>query len=84
MIAKAGETRGSTTALFEGVTHILVMFHHYFSRKHTLNKDKVAYKLRNIFDQLTLTMPSVRTSQTYKGAVMSGMGCQSDEAVRVE
>ena len=51
--------------------------------KQTLNKDEGAYKLHNIYDQLILTTPTKATSPTYKGAVMSGLGCQSDEAARV-
>ena len=42
-----------------------------------------SYKLHNIFDQLILTTPSAGTSRKYKGAVLSGLGCQSDEAARV-
>ena len=49
----------------------------------TLNKDEGAYKLHNIFDQLILTMPSAGTSRKYKGTVLSGLVCQSDEAARV-
>ena len=49
----------------------------------TLNKDEGAYKLHNIFDQLILSTPSTGTSRKYKGAVLSGLSCQSDEAARV-
>ena len=48
--------------------------------KQTLNKDEGAYKLHNIYGQLILTKT---TPMSYKGAVMSGLGCQSDEAARV-
>ena len=52
--------------------------------KQTLYKDKGVYKLHNIYDQLILTMLSVGTSQICnKGAVMSALGRQSDEAARV-
>ena len=46
----------------------------------TLNKYEGAYKLHNIFDQLILATPSTGNSLTHKGAVSSGLGCQSDEA----
>ena len=53
-------------------------------RKQTLNKGEGAYKFHNIYDQLILTMPLTKaTSPTYKGAVLSRLGCQSDEAARV-
>ena len=39
--------------------------------------------LHNVYDQLILTMPTSAASCTYKGAVMSGLGCQSDEAASV-
>ena len=52
-------------------------------RKQTLNKYEGAYKLHNIYDQLILTTPTKATPPINKGAVMSGLGCQSDEAARV-
>ena len=51
-------------------------------RQQTLNKDEGVYKLYNIFDQLILTTPSAGISRKYKGAVLSELGCQSDEAAR--
>ena len=39
--------------------------------------------MHNIYDQLILTMPTKATPPIYKGAVLSGLGCQSDEAARV-
>ena len=48
-----------------------------------LNKDEGAYKSHTIFDQLILTTPSAGTSRKHKGAVLSGLGCQSDKAARV-
>ena len=38
----------------------------------------------NIYDQLMLMTPTKATSPTYEGAVLSGMGCESDEAARVD
>ena len=52
-------------------------------RQQTLNKDEGAYELHNIFDQLIFTTPSAGTSRKYKGAMLSGLGCQSNEAARV-
>ena len=49
----------------------------------TLNKHEGAYKLHNIFDQLILATPSAGTSRKYKGAVLSGLRCRSDEVARV-
>ena len=51
--------------------------------KQTLNKDEGAYKLHNSYDQLILDTPKMATPPIYKVAVMSGLGCQSDEAARV-
>ena len=48
-----------------------------------LTRTRGAYKLHNIYDQLILTTPTKATPPIYKGAVMSGLGCQSDEADRV-
>ena len=50
----------------------------------TLIKDEGLTKLHNIYDELILTTPKKATPPTYyKGAVMSGLGCQADEAARV-
>ena len=51
--------------------------------KQTLNQDEGAYKLHNTYNQLILTTPTKATPPICKGAVMSGLGCQSDEAARV-
>ena len=45
---------------------------------------RVCFPFLRIYDQLILTMPTKATTPPiYKGAVMSGLGCQSDEAARV-
>ena len=49
--------------------------------RNTLNKDEGAYKLSNIFDQLIHTTPSTAASSSYKTMMLSGQGCQSEEAV---
>ena len=48
--------------------------------KNTLNKDEGAYKLSNIFDQLFHTTPSTAAFSSYKKTMLSGQGCQSEEA----
>ena len=48
--------------------------------KNTLNKDEGTYKLSNIFDQLFHTTPSTAAFSSYKRTMLSGQGCQSEEA----
>ena len=49
-------------------------------KEHSLNKDEGAYKLSNIFDQLFHTTPSMAAFSSYKRMMLSGQGCQSEEA----
>ena len=51
--------------------------------KNTLNKDGGAYKLSNMFDQFIHTMPSTAASSSYKRTMLSGKGCQSEEAASI-
>ena len=56
----------------------------YFKKKRSLNKfiwiQTRGNKLSNIFDQLIHTTPSTAASSSYKRAILSGKGCQSEEA----